>query len=91
MFVETVLENITSDTPDNLSLEELSEDSEQENPKCEICGKEEMSNSDMMEHTEIHTFRCDSCDGTFSSKESLEEHQQELHSVPSMAETPILI
>ena len=88
--METVLENTTSDNPDTLSLEELSEHSELErvveNPKCEICGKEEMSTSDMMEHMEIHTFRCDSCVGTFSSKESFEKHQQEVHSVPHLAE-----
>ena len=38
MYVETVLENTTSDNPDTLSLEELSEQSELErvveNPKC---------------------------------------------------------
>ena len=38
MYVETVLENTTSDNPDTISLEELSEQSELErvveNPKC---------------------------------------------------------
>ena len=59
---ETLLEdtNTTSDVSETLSLEEQSEQSQLENdlekPKCEVCGKEEISIIEMIEHKKTHNF-----------------------------------
>ena len=70
----------TKDTTEDVSnpLEDLPEqptiDTNLENAKCEICGKEEISQAELNKHMELHVIKCDECDSTFTKTDLLDEH-----------------